>query len=91
MTRGVPDLTCRELVELVTDYLEDRLSADDRVRFELHLTYCDWCRTYLKQMRQVLATAGKLAEESIAPEARDALLGAFRGWKKGSGSGGGRP
>jgi anti-sigma factor RsiW len=88
MTRSVPDLACRELVELVNDYLEERLSADDRTRFELHLTYCDWCRTYLQQMRQVLATAGKLTESSIAPDARHALLDAFRGWK---GSGGGRP
>lgn len=87
MTRGVPDLTCRELVELVTDYLEDRLSADDRTRFELHLTYCDWCRTYLTQMRQVLAAAGRLTEDSMEPEARDALLDAFRGWKRGSGGG----
>jgi anti-sigma factor RsiW len=88
MTRSVPDLTCRELVELVTDYLEERLPADHRLRFELHLTYCQWCRTYLQQMRQVLATAGRLTEESIAADARDALLGAFRGWKKGSGGGG---
>lgn len=87
MTRGVPDLTCRELVELVTDYLEDRLSADDRTRFELHLTYCDWCRTYLRQMRQVLAAAGRLTEDSMEPEAREALLDAFRGWKRGSGGG----
>jgi anti-sigma factor RsiW len=89
MTGGVPDLTCRELVELVTEYLEERLPADDRMRFELHLTYCDWCRTYVQQMRQVLATAGRLEEDAIAPEVRDALLDAFRGWKKGSG--GGRP
>ena len=87
MTRSVPDLACRELVELVTDYLEERLSEDDRTRFELHLTCCEWCRTYLQQMRQVLATAGKLTEASIAPEVRDALLGAFRGFKKGSGGG----
>lgn len=89
MTAAVPDLTCRELVELVTDYLDDRLPEEDRTRFELHLAYCDWCRTYLGQMRQVLATAGRLDEGSIAPEARDALLDAFRGWKKGPG--GGRP
>ncbi len=89
MTRPVPDLTCRELVELVTDYLEERLSAEDRVRFELHLGYCAWCRTYLQQMREVLTTAGKLGEDSIAPEAREELLEALRGWK--AGSGGGRP
>jgi predicted anti-sigma-YlaC factor YlaD len=88
MRPSVPDLTCRELVELVTDHLEGRLSAEDRTRFELHLTYCRWCRTYLQQMRQVLVTAGKLEEEAIAPEARDALLHAFRGWKKGYGGDG---
>lgn len=86
MTNAVPDLTCRELVELVTDYLEARLSIEDRTRFELHLAYCAWCRTYLRQMQQVLETAGELTEESIAPEARDELLAAFRRWK-----GGGRP
>ena len=88
MTRSVPDLVCRELVELVTDYLEERLSVDDRTRFELHLTCCEWCRIYLQQMRQVLASAGKLTEASLAPEVRDALLDAFRGYKKGPGGGG---
>ena len=88
MTPSVPDLTCRELVELVTDYLEERLSADDRTRFELHLTCCDWCRTYLQQMRQVLATTGKLTEASIPPKARASLREAFRGWPKDAGGGG---
>jgi anti-sigma factor RsiW len=81
------DLTCRELIELVTDYLEERLSADDRTRFELHLAYCEWCRTYLQQMRQVLATTGKLTEDSAPVAARDALLHAFRTWKAGQGGG----
>jgi anti-sigma factor RsiW len=85
MTPAAPDITCRELVELVTDYLEDRLPPDDRMRFEMHLTYCDWCRTYVRQMRQVVEGAGKLTEETIDPGARDALLAAFRGWKRGSG------
>ncbi len=88
MTPAVPDLSCRELVELVTDYLEATLPVEERTRFELHLAYCDWCRTYLAQMRQVLERAGELTEESVAPEARDALLAIFRDWKKGSGGGG---
>ena len=87
MTRPVPDLTCRELVELVTDYLEERLPEDDRLRFELHLTYCAPCRTYVQQIRQLLASAGRITEDSIAPAARDELLRAFRDWKKGSGGG----
>ena len=84
MTLSVPDLSCRELVELVTDYLESRLTFDDRTRFEMHLTYCDSCRTYLRQMRQVVQGAGRLTEETIEPHAREALLAAFRGWKRGS-------
>jgi predicted anti-sigma-YlaC factor YlaD len=85
MKLSVPDLSCRELVELVTDYLEAKLPVDARTRFELHLGYCDWCRTYLRQMRDVLETAGELTEESIAPEAKTSLLAAFREWKRGSG------
>jgi hypothetical protein len=85
MTLSVPDLTCRELVELVTDYIEERLPTEDRVRFELHLTFCEPCRVYLRQMRQVRAAAGRLTEESIAADARAALLEGFRDWKKGSG------
>ncbi len=83
---GLPfDLNCQELVELVTDYLEARLPAEERTRFELHLGYCDACRSYLQQMRQVLAATGKLSEESIAPSARESLLAAFRTWKAGNG------
>ena len=85
MKLSVPDVSCRELVELVTEYLEARLPVEERTRFELHLGYCDWCRTYLRQMRQVRDAAEELTEESIAPEAKSALLAAFRDWKRGSG------
>ncbi|HET6411316.1 MAG TPA: zf-HC2 domain-containing protein [Anaeromyxobacter sp.] len=87
MIRLPLDLGCRDVVELVTDYLEGRLPADERTRFELHLGYCDSCRIYLRQMRQVLSATGRLGEESISPEAREALLRAFRSWKAGQGGG----
>lgn len=76
-------LTCKELVELVTDYLEGKLPREERTRFEMHLCFCDWCMTYMDQMRAMLAATGKLSEEALEPAARDALLDAFRGWKKG--------
>lgn len=82
MTTDARDLACRELVELVTDYLEGRLPEDDRARFDEHLAGCDGCGTYLAQLRQVVAVAGALEEEAIPPDARDALLRAFRGWKR---------
>jgi anti-sigma factor RsiW len=76
------DLPCQELVELVTDYLDNRLPASTRVRFETHLAQCSGCRTYLEQMRQTIRVLGRLPTESIDPEARDRLLEVFRGWKR---------
>ena len=78
--KDLPEMPCRELVELITDYLEDRLSPVDRARFEAHLAECEACRTYLEQFRQTIRTLGRLPEESLSPAAREALLTAFRGW-----------
>ena len=80
-TAPSPDLTCRELVRLVTDYLEGALSATDVDRFDAHLAKCDGCTTYLAQVRETIHVTGALTEESLAPEARDELLAAFRTWK----------
>jgi anti-sigma factor RsiW len=77
------DLPCQELVELVTDYLENRLPRDAHARFEAHLAQCSGCRTYLEQMRQTIRASGRVGTESLQPEARDRLLEAFRDWKRG--------
>jgi anti-sigma factor RsiW len=79
------DLCCKELVELVTDYLEDRLSPSLRTRFEMHLAYCAPCRVYLAQMRDTAKLTGRLSEQSFPPGAKEALLAAFRSWKRGQG------
>ena len=76
------ELTCKQLVELVTDYLEGALSPADRARFDAHLAGCRGCRAYLEQMRRTVRTLGELREDSIAPDARERLLRAFRGWKQ---------
>ena len=73
-------VACREFVELVTEYLEGTLPAERRALFEEHLVMCDWCVTYLNQMRQTQRALGRLTEDSISADARDALLHAFRGW-----------
>ena len=78
---GSDELSCRELVRLVTDYLEGPLSETDVHRFDAHLTACDGCTTYVAQMRDTIRTTGTLTEESLRPEARDELLAAFRTWK----------
>ena len=77
------ELTCLELTELVTAYLEGALAPVERVRFEEHLAVCPGCSAYLDQMRKTIRLAGMLKEDDIAPEARDQLLQAFRSWKQG--------
>ena len=79
----VRDLTCKELVELVTEYLEGGLTAAERERFEEHLGFCDWCVTYLEQMRQTIRAVGRLKGEDLSPELQDKLLDVFRGWQAG--------
>lgn len=74
-------LDCIELVELVTDYLEDVLSPAERLRFEEHLALCDGCTTYVEQIRQTVALTGKLTPSALSETARDRLLAAFRDWK----------
>jgi anti-sigma factor RsiW len=81
--KELSEMSCRELVELVTDHLEDRLSLRDRARFEAHLAECEDCETYLEQMRQTIRALGHLPEESLSDGARDALLRAFRDWARG--------
>jgi anti-sigma factor RsiW len=76
------ELTCKELVELVTEYLEGALPPAKRERFEAHLGTCSGCSSYFQQMQQTIHTVGKLTEETIAPQTRDELLQAFKNWKK---------
>ncbi len=76
------ELTCQELVELMTDYLEDALSQADRLRFEEHLGICPGCATYLDQMRRTIEVTGHLGGESLDPRVRDRLLDLFRDWKR---------
>jgi anti-sigma factor RsiW len=75
------ELTCREVVELVTDYLEGALPRRERRRVERHLAGCENCSRYLEQFRTTIATVGRLPEESLAPEVRAELLDAFRAWR----------
>jgi anti-sigma factor RsiW len=76
-------LSCQELVELVTDYLEGALPRRERRLFEKHISGCDGCTTYLDQLRATIELTGKLEPPSISPEAEAALLAAFSGWKRG--------
>ncbi|MBI3071983.1 MAG: zf-HC2 domain-containing protein [Deltaproteobacteria bacterium] len=71
-------MTCKQLTELVTDYLEGRMPFWQRVSFQLHIGMCRHCRAYLRQMKLTITTLGKLPDEPMPPAVRDALLARFR-------------
>jgi predicted anti-sigma-YlaC factor YlaD len=80
--RRKKSLTCQELVELVTDYLEGTLPRRDRVRFDAHIVGCTNCRRYVEQFRETVRLTGTLRESDVPPEAADALLAHFAAWKR---------
>ena len=82
MTESHDHITCQEVVELVTDYLETALPADEAALFEQHLNFCDGCVWYLDQMRATVTTVGRLREQDVPAETREWLMTAFREWKR---------
>ncbi|MGH9076268.1 MAG: zf-HC2 domain-containing protein [Acidimicrobiales bacterium] len=84
---GAPPLTCRQLVDAVTDYLDDAMAAPERARFADHLAACANCEAYLDQIRTTIAVAGRLTEgtarQSLGPAAMAELMEAFRTWRRG--------
>jgi predicted anti-sigma-YlaC factor YlaD len=79
---GSEILTCKQLVELVTEYFEGALTPQERDRFEEHVMSCPPCRVYLGQMRQTIKLMGDIPEETVSPDAEAALVAAFRGWQR---------
>jgi anti-sigma factor (TIGR02949 family) len=76
-------ITCQEVVELVTDYLDRALPPDEATLFEQHINFCDGCIVYVEQMRSTVRTVGRISEEDVPPEMKDRLMAAFREWKRG--------
>ena len=81
MAESADHLSCQEVVELVTDYLEDSLSTEDAALFEQHLNFCEGCVWYVDQLRTTVEVLGEIREEDIPAEAKDRLMGAFRNWR----------
>jgi anti-sigma factor RsiW len=74
-------MNCRQVVELMTDYLEGALSAVERSRFEDHIAGCDGCRAYLAQLQTARRIMGRLADEPVPAAVEKELLEAFRSWR----------
>ena len=78
----VEELSCPELVELVTDYLEGALDERHARAFDRHLAGCDGCTRYVEQLRVTIRLTGTLTLDDLSPEAESALLQAFRDWRR---------
>lgn len=74
-------MMCRELVEVITDYLEGTLSPADRARFDAHLAVCPHCNRYLEQFRVTISQTGRLRTHDLSEDLAGQLLEAFRGWR----------
>jgi predicted anti-sigma-YlaC factor YlaD len=80
------ELTCQEVVEIVTEYLDGSMAVEDRLLFEEHLVFCLGCAAYLDQMRSTIRLTGALRADDLEPAERDTLLELFRDWKRGGGA-----
>ena len=75
-------VSCQDVVELVSDYLERTLPADEASVFEQHLNFCEGCVWYVDQVRSTVDTVGELREEDVPDETKEKLLAAFRDWRR---------
>jgi anti-sigma factor RsiW len=82
MPESAEHMTCQEVVELVTDYLEAELAAERTALFEMHLNFCDGCVWYVDQLRMTVAAVGRISEDDVPAQTRERLLTAFRDWKR---------
>ena len=78
------DLTCQQVVELVTDYLEHALLPQTQTLLETHLAGCDECTTYLDQVQKTIEMLRQLSQEQVFPGTKQQLLEIFQAWKKAS-------
>ena len=81
MRRSRSELVCREVVEMVTDYLEGALGRAQRRRFEAHLADCENCTEYLEQMRTTIRLTGVLAAEDFTPRMREEFTALYERWR----------
>ena len=82
MSQTVEPISCQEVVELVTDYLDGAMSPADVARFDHHLSLCEGCVSYVEQIRMTIAAVGRIGEEDVPPAVRDDLVAAFRDFKR---------
>jgi Putative zinc-finger len=82
MAESTEHISCQEVVELVSDYLEQALTADEAALFEQHVNFCEGCVWYVDQLRATVETLGRIREEDLPEPTRERLMTAFRDWRR---------
>jgi anti-sigma factor RsiW len=82
MPESAEHVSCQEVVELVSDYLEGGLPADEAALFEQHINFCEGCVWYVDQLRATVETLGGIREEDLPAPTRERLMTAFRDWRR---------
>lgn len=81
---GGHDITCRQAVTLISQYLDNALGRDDRARLEAHRAECAHCAEHLRQIRITIAVTGRLREDDLEPHVREDLMTLYRRWRSDS-------
>jgi anti-sigma factor RsiW len=82
MSHSPLHVSCQEVVELVTDYVEQALPPQEAAVFEQHLNFCDGCVWYVDQVRKTIDMVGELREEEVPEDTKAKLVTAFRDWRR---------
>jgi len=71
-------LTCQQVVELVTGYLDGGLDPRTAMLVRAHLATCPGCHAYVEQIRQTISLLGTVTPDNLSQTTRDGLMIAFR-------------
>jgi hypothetical protein len=80
--RDPAQLTCQEVVELVTELLADSLAPEDRIRVEQHLLVCPPCTLHVGQVKATIELTGELHDTATVADLDPALTNLFRNWRR---------
>jgi anti-sigma factor RsiW len=77
----ISPISCREVVELVTAYLDGALDSRTARRVDAHLAVCEACEVYVEQIRATVTGLAQVDLPELPQDVCAGLLEAFRGWR----------
>lgn len=69
--------TCKQMTDLVFDYLNDKLSPNVKRDFQHHLQICPDCVNFLNTYKKTVSVTRSIRPEEIPPKVRNNILDFF--------------